>query len=335
LPQIVNAAVRAISDPDKFHIFKQEDRLLEVATLDTDESNSFPIRRPKGSIILRGLTNARMVDILTQAAEWQSRDAKGKLHRKNAPKHVAETILARPSWPPIKELLGVVEAPTIILNSGETLDHPGYHPSGLYFYAGPAPDIPAHPSRDDAIKAVASLKQPFSQFPFLEPPVHSSAYLAALLTANIRRQLPTAPALNTPAAAYGTGKTLLCDAIGIVTTGRDCAKMAVPEDDENELRKRLFGLLLGGDAVAALDNITGVLRSPFISAVLTSKEFKERQLGFIQNPLVRTNMTLLFNGNALVMAGDISTRTVPIEQDAKCERPAQREGFKITPLRAI
>jgi len=333
-----DAAVQAIANPDQYRIFKQEDRLLEVATLDDEESSNRGVRRPKGAVMLRSLTNARLIDILTQAAHWQSADAKGKLHQKNAPKNVAETILGRHSWPPIKELIGMVEAPTIILDSGEILERPGYHSSGLYLaYAGPPLVIPPHPTRGDAIKAVAILKKPFEQFPFVEP-VHCSAYLAALITANLRRQFLTAPAFsfNAPARSYGTGKTLLCDGVGIITTGRDCAKMALPEDDENELRKRLFGLLLVGDTVAALDNITGVLRSPFISAVLTSTEFKERQLGFIQNPTVRTNMMLLFNGNALVLAGDISTRTVPIELDANLERPAQRDvdKFEIPALRA-
>jgi hypothetical protein len=334
LPQMTNAAIKAISNPERFRVFKQADRLLEVAQLDRDETKS-EIRRPEGAVVLRTLSTTRVVDMLTEAAVWESLDAKGKPHRKDAPKSVAETVLGRHSWPPIKELVGVVEAPTIDLASGQVLNRPGYHSSsGLFLtYAGPPVIVPANPTKDDAVEAIETLKTPFSEFPFVQD-THRSAFLAALITANLRRQLSVAPAFSfdAPARAFGTGKTMLCDAIGILTTGRICSKMAVPEDDEAELRKRLFGLLLSGDAIALLDNITGIFRSAFVSVALTAPEVKERELGFSRNPAVKTNMMLLLNGNALALAGDISTRVVPIELDANVERPAQREGFTITKL---
>jgi Bifunctional DNA primase/polymerase, N-terminal len=84
LPETADAAVNALSDPLKFRIFKQEDRLIEVAELDTDTFDG-PIRSPAGSIVHRSLSVPRMIDILTQAANWQSFDEKGTLRRRNAP----------------------------------------------------------------------------------------------------------------------------------------------------------------------------------------------------------------------------------------------------------
>jgi putative DNA primase/helicase len=56
----------------------------------------------------------------------------------------------------------------------------------------PVPTVPETPSRDDALLALGVLTKPFREFVFATP-ADRSVMLSAVLTALIRRNLPSAP----------------------------------------------------------------------------------------------------------------------------------------------
>lgn len=91
-----------------------------------------PDRAP-GSPILLELSTVWLVDDLTRRATWVKFDKRSNgWIQINAPRNVAETILARAGNWPFLRLTGFIEAPCF-LPDGRLVDAPGYDmPSGLY-----------------------------------------------------------------------------------------------------------------------------------------------------------------------------------------------------------
>ena len=119
------------------------------------------------------------------------------------------------------------------------------------------------PTRADALAALASLKEPVKEFPFVadatedfegDKSASRSVALSAILTGLIRRTLPTAPLHGFDAPEAGSGKGLCCNIIAIIVTGTRASMMNFATSD-TEFRKALFAALLANDLVITLDNI--------------------------------------------------------------------------------
>src|SRR5690606_23832657 len=119
------------------------------------------------------------------------------------------------------------------------------------------------------------------------------------------------------------GKTLLCDTISMIATGRNSATISQGKSDE-EFDKRLFSALLKGDPVLTIDNIERPVSSDEFCTVLTSEEWQCRVLGASVNRTVGTNVLFLLNGNGLTFKGDIRTRVLMCRMDARVEDPGAR-----------
>ena len=188
----------------------------------------------------------------------------------DCPTELAQRIAAnRGSWP-FHELVGIEFAPTL-RRDGSLVDKPGYdEATGLLFkdeYRDKWPFIPAKPSDEHVRRALICLWEPFLHFPFVNP-VDRAVALAAMLTAVIRRILPTAPGFAVNAHQMGTGKTKLAQCIGILASGRTPAVAPWSENTE-EQRKSLMASLLSASAALLLDNIEKPLSSAELCAILT------------------------------------------------------------------
>jgi hypothetical protein len=80
------------------------------------------------------------------------------------------------------------------------------------------------------------------------------------------------------APILASGKSLLARINVYIATGRD-ACMMTHSGDPNEERKALMAVLLNGDAVLILDNISRPLEGDTLCLVLTSPFFQDRMLG--------------------------------------------------------
>jgi hypothetical protein len=109
-------------------------------------------------------------------------------------------------------------------------------------------------------------------------PHHRGVMVAAILTAAIRRSLPTAPGFVFDAPAAGTGKTLLAECLCILV-GSEPDLMSGLDRDEAQMRKRLLAHIRCGKPILAVDNITGVLSSSTLAGFLTAEFFGDRLLG--------------------------------------------------------
>ena len=244
----------------------------------------------------------------------------------DAPDKVASALLSRRGKWKLPILHGIVQAP-FLRTDGSLCETPGYDPtSKLLFKADDVfPPVPPRPSRDEALQALALLRDLIKTFPFVTSADRSVA-LAALLTAMDRRSIWTAPlfAFNSPVA--GTGKSKLVDLCSILPTGQPMSVISQGYSEE-EFVKCLSAALLAGDAAVSVDNCERPLQSDFLCQVLTQPRLNIRILGLSSNVETPMNAMLFATGNNLTFSGDIIRRTLMCTIDAGCERPELR-AFK-------
>jgi hypothetical protein len=174
---------------------------------------------------------------------------------------------------------------------------------------------------------VALIDEAIGDFPYDTQASRANAF-AALLTPIVR---PTfdgpVPLALIDAPQQGTGKTLLSSVIAVVATGRPAAATPAPNNDE-EWRKRITALLMGGSSVILIDNLDGQLDSPSLASALTSTTWRDRILGHSEMTNIPQRATWLATGNNIRLGGDMGRRCYSIRLDAKLSEPWRGREFK-------
>ncbi len=310
-------------------IYAQSSRLVRILTLSADNvGREKTMRWRPGSVVIREISSAHLVDRMARAARWERWDNREKEWLPtDVPRTHAESFIARAGdWKHIPPLTGVIEAPTLRVD-GSVLDQPGYDAtSGIYFAgrqpAGYAAPI-EQPTMKDAEKACGLLLDIISDFPTIELQ-DRSAVIAGMLTALLRRSLPAAPMIAITAPMPGTGKSKLADVMAVIATGRRAPVLSLGKD-EAEGDKRLAAALLAGGAVVNLDNIERPLFGDLLCQALTQETVDLRPLGGSLKVTAVPNCVFLATGNNLDIRGDLKRRIVLVRLDAKMERPEQRK----------
>lgn len=326
LPRSIDQTINALAESN-VGLVRWADSLYQIRVL--SEAQNGVVSRPKGSIVLVPATQQLIMELATGVAVHRKYDSRvsgdDKYKIINCPGQVAAGVVARGYWPEFPMLTGVVEAATIDLHGNE-ISKPGHDlTTGLYIATDkPLPAMTGFMGRSKAQEAIRTLKEPLRGFSFVSN-ADLSAALAAIITSLIRRILPSAPMFGITAPTPGTGKTLLAEAIAIIATGRRPPVMSMGSD-ENELAKRLNGVLLSGDSMLLIDNVT----RPFgnedsMNQMLSQPVMRFRPLGGSGMVTAPTNLTVVVTGNNLAIVGDAKRRTALIQMDACDERPETRE----------
>ncbi len=279
---------------------------------------------PVSAAFLADCVNRRM-----KFQKWDSRIDDFK--PANCPGEVATTLLARVGlWNEkhLPSLVAILEAPTL-RPDGSILDREGYDAeTGLLVDFGGvefAP-VPLTPSQLDAARALEELSEIVKGFPFVEETDRAAA-IAAILTALVRKSIPSAPLFTFTAPKPRSGKSLLADLVGLISTGHRPSVVTFNGDPAEE-KKRLMALLSSGDCVVSFDNLSEPLGGDAICTILTQSTWTDRILG--RNDAgsaatVPTCATFLATGNNLTVQADLAARTVPCRIDPAVERPEERE----------
>lgn len=326
LPEIVDEAEGALLGSGE-QLFQRSRMLVRVLRRTVPSVRNY--KQPVGVPGIVTVEPAYLVETLTRAAWWKKWDAHIKdWKRINAPEQVASTYMARAGHWKLKELWSVISTPTL-RPDGTILQEPGYDPELKTWYdpCGVVfPRIPEKPTRKDAEFALEKLMRAFQTIPF-EGPVDASVAYSLALCALVRRSLTTAPFGAITAPIMASGKTLLADCIAILATGSSAAVMTLPETDE-EAKKTALAVLMEGEAVMLIDNVSRPLQGDWLNAILTQEIYSDRVLGRSEMAKVLTTTLILATGNQLVIAGDLRTRALLCQIDPKTEHPEQRE-FKV------
>lgn len=247
---------------------------------------------------------------------------------------LAEHIIKAAGWPKLPKISGICYTPTPT-RTGEVIDKPGYHPgSGLLLQFDPTefPEQKVKPTKEDALSALAVLKDLLKEFPFRlnegETSGHNaslSAGLSMLLTAIWRKTFALAPLHAVSATVAGTGKGCLISLASILLTGRNDIGVVPFSADGEEVRKKLTGILSTGCPIVNLDNVTARLGGDSLEAVLTAPTFKDRLLQTSKMVEVSTQALFTACGNNLGFTSDMPRRVILSELDPQVEKPEERQ----------
>jgi putative DNA primase/helicase len=279
------------------------------------------------------VTRSYLVDVLTAAAQWQRFDRRvGDWVDVDCPDRIAEVYLAREGRWKLPPLVGIINAP-MLRADGTLLEKPGYDGRTGLLYRDDGVNfgrIPVRPTKADAERALCLLKDLISTFPFVGEGDRSVA-LSAILSALDRRAMDAAPMHAFSAPVAGSGKTMLVDLCSMIATGRKAPVLDQSKDDA-ETDKRLVAALLRGGAIIAIDNVDRPLDSALLCQALTSSGVMQlRVLGSSRDVDVPNTAMFYATGNNLVLAGDLTRRTLLCRLDPGCERPELRD-FTCDPL---
>lgn len=222
----------------------------------------------------------------------------------------------------VRALRGITDMPVI---SASRLVVSGYDAGSRLLVSdgvGAAGYVPEEVDDEVARAALDSLWTPFREFPFVSDGDRGGV-LACILTAVARMWLPTAPMFAFDAPVQGSGKSLLCRAIGALS-GEVVVAAPLPLKDEDEVRKVLMSVLLAGPKAIVFDNQLGLLDSASLGGMLTSEVFSGRLLGTNTVLNAPTGVLVMVNGNNLAIGGDMPRRTVRVRIDPQMETPFER-----------
>jgi hypothetical protein len=329
-PEIVDTAERVlVAHAAELRIFQRAGEVVRVVCLDREIDRS-GIRRPAGTVQLAPVLPLNLQETLDRLIAWLRPDPQAGDRPADCPARVAATYLARIGDWKLPALVGVVEAP-IVRPDGSILSTPGYDPTtGLFLQVdGEWPAVPDAPTRDDALAALRELLEPFAEFPFVDEPA-GAVFVAAILTALQRRLLESAPLFAFDAPTQRSGKSLLAESLGILTTGRRPAAVGVPREGD-EFRKAITSALRENQAHVNLDNVTRPLDSPDLARAITQSEYSDRLLGVNRMLRLPTNILWTATGNNLTFHGDLPSRALVSRIDPQMERPEERR-FTIADL---
>ncbi|MCC7476332.1 MAG: hypothetical protein IT425_13135 [Pirellulales bacterium] len=286
-----------------------------------------PANAPRIVVIKEASLRERLTTVARFVKRKETEEGEETIHV-HPPAFCISAVAARGHWPGVRHLEGVISSPILRAN-GTVLHTHGYDSETGLFYepTGPAIDIIESPSIDDARAACTSLLEGVCDFPFVKD-AHRAAWLAMLLTPLARHAFTgPSPLFLIDANIRASGKSLLADAASLIITGRTIARMSCPKEDD-EMRKRITAIALGGDQMVLIDNIAGELGSASLDAALTGTIWKDRILGrseIVEMPLVTTWAA---TGNNVVLLADTSRRVCHIRLESKLENPEDRYDFK-------
>lgn len=240
---------------------------------------------------------------------------KQNLTTKDVPPNLVKQLIGDETQWQFPSLFAIIEAPTLRAD-GSVLSEPGYDPqSGMFFDPGSTifPKINQNPSAAEGRAAIRYIDdEVLSSFPFQDAEgyegVSRSVALGMLLTAPIRRTLPTAPAFAADSNEPESGKSELLKAAVALMTGREIAGHPFSENEE-ERRKAIGTAFSEGRPALLFDNVTSVIEGPSLEMALTMPVFEDRKLGSHEGLSAPTNTLMLFSANHLSVGGNgMSTR---------------------------
>jgi putative DNA primase/helicase len=315
--------------------FRRGSILVRAISLPADDDTA-GVHRERGAILLRQAKLHGVIADASSVARVEKYDARRSAYvETDLPADAAAAFVEiGVEQKAIRPVVGVVRCP-VMREDGSLLSAGGYDPVTRLILAGNEDwrqlDIIEKPTRDDALCALQFLAEgPYRDFPFVDS-VSRSVAVSALFTAVLRPALDCAPLHGFSAPSFGAGKSLQAAFAALIATGQRPA-MVAPGHDQQELEKRVDSLILAGDPVVVLDNLSRPLGGDNICAALTSSRASVRPLGSSTTIEIPTSGFWMATGANLAMRGDMVRRAVVGCIDPAVERPETRSGFAIPQL---
>lgn len=304
---------------------------------EADGAKNQAVRRSAGAPYIRPMPEASLREKLTEHVMFVALKGRGD-DAKEVPVHppawCTKAMLARGSWPGVRQLASVVSYP-LVKPDGSILATNGHDPTtGLLVRLDPdlTIDVAAKPTEGNLKQAVADLLDPIRDFPFAKPE-HKGAFVAGILTplAWLLFDGP-APFFLIDKNVRGAGAGLLVDVAGIILTGRRFPIMSYSHKAE-ELRKKITTLAVAGERMVLIDNLTGSVGCDVLDAALTATTWRDRLLGLNAEYNGPLELTWWGTANNAQLRADFSRRICHILLFSELEKPERRDDVSYTDLR--
>jgi len=218
-------------------------------------------------------------------------------------------------------LKGLARQPYFLV-MGELVTQPGYNETSGILAVFDQNDfqIP-EPTMEAAREALALLEELVAEFRFVAD-TDKAAALSAIFTAVVRTTLALAPANHVRAPMPGSGKSFLCELIGLFASPAGNKKISFPTTSE-EASKVILALLITNPAVIEFDDMDSDWKPHgIINRMLTAEEITERILGVSKTATASTRSLILGSGNNVGPVRDLMRRVLTINIDPQCATPA-------------
>lgn len=314
-------------------VYQRSGQLVRIIKEVSKTKKKSEIKRDANALLISQISPNSLCEILAKNANWTKyNEQKADWILRDCPEKVALTLIDRKEWN-LPYLAGIIQAPTLRAD-GSILEDPGYDDdTGLFFDPGLTKfkKVRVDPGIEEAKEALDVILNILKYFPFeiaegekdKFKSTSLSVAVSAILTALIRKSLRSAPLHGFSAPKMGSGKSLLADVVGLISTGK-LNSVISQAPDETEEQKRLITILSEGDQIVCYDNIERAFGSSALCSALTQESYKGRLLGINKNLTVSSEVTFLATGNNLTFIGDISTRVILCKLDPKMDNPEER-----------
>jgi hypothetical protein len=98
--------------------------------------------------------------------------------------------------------------------------------------------------------------------------------------------------------------------------------------NEDELKKKVTSMLIGGPMFVCFDNVKSVLANSAIEGCLTSGRFQDRILGRTEMVNIPSHAVWVATGNALKFGTEMIMRSICCEMNSHLPDPEKRSGFR-------
>jgi len=347
--------VGEVADDDGRPVVYADNEDLDVTTLQVVEAvksknSECPIYFRQGGVPIRlrlddnGATTAQRwtLDIarheLVQIISWRR-----TVHKKGGGSF---DVVATPKDVQIRNFLSTKDMPLPILSritdvpvfapDGSLQTEPGYHAASRTYYVPAAgleiPPVPDSPTPMDMKKAIDTFDDVVCDFPFVAAADKAHAFCLWLL-AFVRDMIPgSTPMHLIEAPSPGSGKGLLMDALVLPSVGSHVGSVT-QATDEDEWRKRLTSVIIKGQQVVMIDNVTRMLDSGTLASALTQLVWEDRILGRSESVDVPVRCIWVCTANNPAMSTEIARRCIRVRIDPKRDQPWNRSGFRHVDLR--
>ena len=260
---------------------------------------------------------------MSGAARWLKRNADGEMVPKIPPNEVATYATKIGEWPKLPFLEGIVTGP-ILRNDYTIFRGDGYDDLTGILSVGNKLTGDILP----LLQALEGLTDVYADFPFKGG--HYSNILAAVLTGAGQYAFQGPSPLNmVDANTRGSGKTLLAEVTSAIITPGGATSAALGTDNEED-RKQLTSLAMGGARVVLADNLTGRIGTPKMCEALSLHDgiWSDRILGKNQTWSGPFRPVWFATGNNVSLKADLARRISYCRLESPHEKPELRTGFR-------
>lgn len=291
----------------------------------------------KGHASLMHLSEQILTQALASIVDFEKFDGRVKTFAPcDPPPRYVNMLINKREFTVLQQINGIARQPYLMQKRGQTVlcTESGYNATSCLLGAFNAKDyVLPEPTLENAKAALALLMDLISEFHFVQP-LDRAVALSAIFTAVLRSSIGLAPGFHVRAPVISSGKSLLCELVGVFAGPDGNKKISYPKGSE-EATKSILSALLTSPAVIEFDDMThDWFAHGVINRLFTSPWITDRVLGVSKMATVSTRTLILGSGNNVGPIRDLCRRVATCLLDPRTDSPASLE-YKKDPVAMV